>query len=137
MLADPVLVFTKFTRRLVLAAHAAHQDAVQLAHKAQPDRVILQVLPRGIQRLPVVGYFLNILELLALLQQTSFLLQHLVHRGLRAFDLRGQHRFLCGQRRKHHRRVGNALQQPIVPSQGSIGLSHQREQPPKIQVAQG
>src|SRR5690554_4530908 len=70
--ANPVLVLAKFARRFVLAANTVHQNAMQFTDKAQTDRVRLQMLTGGKKGGAVIGYLLNILVLLALLDQTGF-----------------------------------------------------------------
>jgi len=84
--ANPVLLQPEISGRFILTAHTIHQHAVQLAHKAKPNRVILQVFTRRLQRLAMVGKFLNILKFFALFQQPCFLLKHFINGGLGTFD---------------------------------------------------
>src|SRR6218665_945773 len=136
VLANPVLVFAKLTRCLVLTTHTIHQNAMQFSHKTQAYRVVLQMLPPGVKGLPVVENLLNVLVFFTFLQKSCLLLQHLIHRGLRPFNPGRQYRFPRGQRRKHDGRIGNSLQQTVVTRQGSIGLSYERQQSLCVQSGQ-
>ena len=83
---------------------------MQFTHKAEADRIIIEVIACSKQGSPVVGNLLNVLELLTFLDEARFLFEHFINGRLCALDPGGQDCLLSRQRRKHHRWIRDALQ---------------------------
>ncbi len=128
---DPIGNAPILAWRLALAAYAIEQYLVRLAHHALRQRHAGQQLLGHAHGGAVVEHLADIVAArLAQFRGTAFglKLQHLAHGGLGAFDARGQHRFLRGQWREQHRRVGDGRQRAVVSRHRRRGRPQQRDQ---------
>ena len=137
---DPIRAAAVFTRRLVFPTHAFQQNAVGIFNHPLTERQFLELANRMGHRSPVVEDFLDIGHFLwrpAGFPAFGLVFQYFRDRCDRTFDLRGEYRFLRGQRRQEDVRIGHGVERAIIPGQRGIGRPDQRNQLFPIQFSRG